>query len=442
MAAFFLCTLYASIRSLRPGRGGAWKAVAVSACVAGAFAKETIAVAPLAVVLYDGVFAYPGFHQALAKRWRFYLALCAAWIPLAYHLYAEGQTTTAGFASAGISPLEYFLTQPAIIARYFWLIVWPKDLVLFYGWARPIPFSAAAPFVAVFAALFVAVTVATVKRRVAGLLGVLVFLTLGPSSSVIPIATEVAAERRMYLPLAAVAVLVALLVARAAQHLPRPRRVFAIVIGCLTILLAARTMARTVEYSSPLTMARTILARWPTPNAEYLVGSETIAVGDRAGGIPHLRRAVGGYPPARFALGSALLLEGSFDEAAVTLEAFIRDEPASLASRHAHALLAEGYVDRQRFADAVPHYRAYLDAFGDDANAWNALGVAQARAGERPDSLASFRRAVRLRPGEAGFWMNLGAALVGQGDTEGAKQAFSTARRLNPGIAVPQLPDK
>jgi len=442
MAAFFLCALYASIRSLRSGRAVAWKAFAVSACVAGGFAKETIAVAPLAVVLFDGVFAFPGFREAIAARWRFYLALCTAWLPLAYHLLAGGQTASAGFATAVISPREYFLTQPAMIARYFWLSVWPKDLVLYYGWARPVTISAAAPFFVAIGVVFALAAAATARRRALGFLGLFVFLTLGPTSSVIPIATEVAAERRMYLPMCAIAVLGALLVARLVRQWPHPRRAFAVAIGGVAILLGARTMARTAEYSSPLTMARTILARWPTANAEYLVGSESIAAGDRAGGVPHLRRAAVGYPPARFALGSALLLEGAFDDGAAALEAFVRDEPASLASRNAHALLANGYAERQRFADAVPHYRAYLEAFGSDADAWNALGIAEARSGRSADSLTSFRRAAQLRPGEPGFWMNLGAALAEQGDTQAAQRAFDNARRIDPNISVPRLPAK
>src|SRR5439155_17709857 len=81
--------------------------------------------------------------------------------------------------------------------------VWPSDLVLNYG--RPAAFTLAEiwPKAAVVCALLTLTGVALYRAPVIGFLGAWVFLTLAPSSSVVPIATEVGAERRMYLPLMA-----------------------------------------------------------------------------------------------------------------------------------------------------------------------------------------------------------------------------------------------
>ena len=49
--------------------------------------------------------------------------------------------------------------------------------------------------------------VALVRWPAIGFLGAMFFLTLAPTSSIVPIASEVGAERRMYLPLAALVVL-------------------------------------------------------------------------------------------------------------------------------------------------------------------------------------------------------------------------------------------
>jgi hypothetical protein len=59
-------------------------------------------------------------------------------------------------------------------------------------------------------------TVAAIRRwPLAGFLGVWFFVTLAPTSSFVPIATEVGAERRMYLPLLAVVALAVVAVSAA-----------------------------------------------------------------------------------------------------------------------------------------------------------------------------------------------------------------------------------
>ena len=70
---------------------------------------------------------------------------------------------------------------------------------------------------------------ALVRRPKVGFLGLWFFTTLSPTSSIVPIATEVGAERRMYLPLAAIVVLAVVGLAWAAGAMgpragPRVRR--------------------------------------------------------------------------------------------------------------------------------------------------------------------------------------------------------------------------
>ena len=60
------------------------------------------------------------------------------------------------------------------------------------------------PAASVIAALLAATLWALRRAPALGFLGAWFFLILAPTSSFVPIVTEVAAERRMYLPLAAV----------------------------------------------------------------------------------------------------------------------------------------------------------------------------------------------------------------------------------------------
>src|SRR4029453_9133238 len=120
--------------------------------------------------------------------------------------------TTAGF-SVAVRPWTYLLNQVEMIARYLRLSFWPSPLVLDYGLPRPLSLENVAGTAIVVVVLLVATAVALVRWPAVGFLAARFFVTLAPTSSVIPIASEVGAERRMYLPATALAVLAAVSVA-------------------------------------------------------------------------------------------------------------------------------------------------------------------------------------------------------------------------------------
>ncbi len=100
-------------------------------------------------------------------------------------------------------------TQAWAIPHYVRLIFWPDQLTLDYG-QRPITGLGGAPGAVLLTAFAAAVIFAWTRIGRWGwfaFLGAWFFLTLAPSSSVVPIATEVAAERRVYLALASILVL-------------------------------------------------------------------------------------------------------------------------------------------------------------------------------------------------------------------------------------------
>src|SRR6185369_4987018 len=104
----------------------------------------------------------------------------------------------------GWTPWLYLQTHADVIVHYLRLAVWPHPLVLEYAWLPPASVSQALPAMVVLALLAIATVWGVARRRPIALTGVWCFLILAPSSSVLPIATEVAAEHRMYLPLAGV----------------------------------------------------------------------------------------------------------------------------------------------------------------------------------------------------------------------------------------------
>ena len=56
MSLFYLLTVYSSVRAFSGPEW--WKAVAVVACAAGMTCKESMATAPVMILLYDSIFLY------------------------------------------------------------------------------------------------------------------------------------------------------------------------------------------------------------------------------------------------------------------------------------------------------------------------------------------------------------------------------------------------
>ena len=439
MAACFLLALYSSIRAIRARRPIGWQATSVLACLVGAACKETIAVAPIAVFLYDRTFVFHSFRTAFQRRWRFYLIQSATtWSVLGVLLWTMGQSFAAGAKTADVSTWHYFLHQPPLLIRYLWLTMWPHALVLYYGASTPVTLREVWPYVAVVTALFGIALVQVLRGRPFGFLAFWIFLTLGPTSSFVVIAMEVGAERRMYLPLAGIITMAVVAGAWLCNRLTQGKhrtQMFVVLMTMIAIPLSIRTISRNREYSTPLVMARTVLERWPIPSSHYIVGMELSAAGDHEGAIRELRLAAPQWPLARFRLGLELINTGRLSEGAATLESFISDEPKQPTTPIAHGQLANIFSDEQRFDEAIPQYRAYLDAYPSDADAWNAFGIAEMRTFRLDDALESFGNAVRLRPRDARLWMNLGNALRSKGRIDDARRAFKSALDTDPSFA-------
>ena len=142
-------------------------------------------------------------------RGRFYGGLAASWVVLGLLMLANGRGESVGF-HFGISVRTYARTQLGVIAHYLRLAFWPRGLVLDeYGWPLVTSWGGIGVGGWVVAVLGVGTLLALIKKPWLGFLGCWVFVILSPSSSFVPIVTEIAAEHRMYLPLAGVVALVA-----------------------------------------------------------------------------------------------------------------------------------------------------------------------------------------------------------------------------------------
>ena len=452
MALFLLLTLYCAIRARRSsGSARTWQGLAVLACACGMATKESMVVAPLIVILYDRAFEFDSLRAAMRERAPFYTGLAATWVIAAAMLLSAPRSTVG--ASATVGPWTYLLNQAEMIGRYLRLSVWPRALVLDYGLPRALTLGDVLPEAAIIVALAVAGSVALVRWPAIGFLAAFFFLTLAPTSSVIPIRSEVGAERRMYLPLAALVTLgvmaVRALIDRASavslstKGAARPNRVSSRVAaaGVIVVLLtlAARTMARNAEYRDPLALWRADVARRPHGRSRMALATELATAGQHAEATEQLRLAVSDFPDARAALGTELILQQQFEEGTSVLRRFIADRP-SLANRiPAHVLLAQAFSAQQKLEESAGEWRAVLAlAPGNQGARENLAGVlaSLAQSALQQDDAnrgeAYAREAVTLAPANAVALNLLGVAVAFKGNLEQARTHFQEALRLAP----------
>src|SRR5205814_6204515 len=242
---------------------------------------------------------------------------------------------------------------------------------LVYGWPLSLTLRDVLPYVLVVAALLALTIVAAVREPKWGFLGVWFFLTLAPTSSVVPIATEVRAERRMYLPLMAVIALpvVALPIVAASfiKRMPAPaavRRMPAVaawmVLVTCSAALAAGTLARNQEYASGLVLAKTSVDRHPSSVAHHYLANELAKVGREDEAMLHLRQALPGAPGAHYSLGGLRFKRGEWNEAIDELQAFVRERPMLLEAVVARQLLGRALAKQRRWQEAIEQYRMVL----------------------------------------------------------------------------------
>jgi hypothetical protein len=434
MALFFLLTLYSAIRAQAiagaavthkgdPGPGASrkrtadakhtlpvnpWQALAIAACACGMLTKESMVVAPLIVVLYDWAFEFDSFRAAMrARRW-LYAGLASTWVILAAVLWSVPRSTVG--ASAAVGAWTYLLNQMEVIGRYLRLSIWPSALVLDYGVPRSVALGDVLPGGLVIIGLIAAGGVALARSRALGFLAVWFFLTLAPTSSVIPITSEVGAERRMYLPLAALATLAVigaragfdrLTTGRSRPTTVQPKRpstspggatdepvigVARITAAGLTVVillaLAGRTIARNAEYQNPLTLWRTDVERRPHGRSRMAFAGELVGAGQHDQAVAQFREAIKDFPDARLSFGAELILQQQqFEEGIAVLRQFIADGPSRPKQRAAHTLLAQAFAAQDKLDQAADEWRAILkDAPGDPSASASLAQVLSAQA--------------------------------------------------------------
>ena len=437
MGFFYLTTCYCFVRGCQSSRAG-WFVVAVGACALGMASKESMVTAPVAVLILDRIYYADSFAKMLRERWTAYLGLALTWTIIVLLMWSGPHRGTVGFSS-GITSWVYLVNQIAVVAQYLQLSFWPQPLLLDYGWPDPnLQLADVVPQLLLLIAIATITAAIFVKAPKFGFLGIWFFLTLVPTSSVVPIVNEVAAERRMYLPLLGLVVAAVIgshLMLQALQGVRRCNWVSLIrfpTVAVVIVVLGATTFLRNQDYDSRLSIWKSVIVQRPENARAYNnLGQAYAAEGAHAKAADYYRAAVElrpAYPQAHNNLGNELAAMGAHDEAIASYRRALEIKPA-----YAKAAYNLGNVLKslQETGPAIASYRQALAVSPDFVAARNNLANTLLSSGAVDEAIVQYERVLSVRT-NAMVHNNLGMALMSQGKLSAAAVHLRRALELDP----------
>lgn len=426
----------------------AWLFLAIVACLAGMASKEIMVSAPLMVLLFDRLFVSGSLLPAIRRSWPLYFGLAATWLLLVFLNINSPRSSSAGFHT-GIPIQFWWYTQCQILFKYYLkLAIWPAPLLLHYEFPYLETFDQAWPYVAL-VLLCAALTIfLLVRNTIVGFLLTFMAAVLAPTS-IVPIPTEMAAERRMYLPLAALIVIAVvggymwvlqrrqLQSAQAAASTSR-RTLMPALLTFAAVLLACGIAStnRVAEYHDEIGLWQQIVRHQP----ENYIAHHNLSIalkraGRQAESRAELEAALAvrpEYVPARSDLGFELLQEEKLPEALQTFEQALSYEPNHVAALDNYGI---ALIEAGRYPEAIDVLQHAFQLEPKNIEVRNNLARVLTLSGHPDQSLELLQPALELAPNHPDVYFNLGNALAAQGNLPAAIQLLEHSLELKPDFA-------
>jgi tetratricopeptide (TPR) repeat protein len=412
-----------------------WFSLSVAASLAGMATKEVMVSAPLLVLLFDRVFVAGTWREVWRRRGRLHVALFSTWVLLALLVLSTGtRGGTAGFG-INVTPWAYALTQFEAVTRYVGLAFWPHPLIFDYGTKWVQSASDVLPYAFALMALMVGTIVAWWRWPAVAWLGTLFFAVLSPTSSIVPGNRQTLAEHRMYLPLAAIIVLVV-----CGLHVfvrRRRARIFFATGMAAVVALGVLTVRRNFDYRSDIALYRdTVIKRPVNGFARYNLAKAYAEAGRHAEAVPEYEdalRLMANAPGVQYNLANSLVALGRREEAVARYEAAVRAEPGYV---RAHFNLGNVLVALGRKEDAAKHFAAAVALQPGFVEARVNLGGVLLELGRLPDAREHFERVLREEPRHVLALFNLGNVCLLEQRWAEAFRYFEKVIELQPDLAV------
>jgi Tfp pilus assembly protein PilF len=412
-----LLTVAAWLGFLRRG-GGAWYVLTMLLYALGLMAKPMLVTLPLVLLLLDvwplrrladgmGAARDPLLTQRSPSR------LLLEKLPLLLLAVASSAVTFLVQRSGGAVATTDLVSFPqraanAVVSTSVYLrqTVWPDDLSIMYvhpDMPGGTPHTLGVVLGAGLLLLAVTVVVLRAGRRGAALVGWLGYLgTLVPVVGLVQVGQQAHADRYTYLPLVGIFVVVAWLSADLVESLARRRpavRTVGVVIAVVVLgAFAVRSRSQVRIWRDNETLMKHALTVAPTS------------------------------PLIHFTLGTALLREERYDEAAEHLSTALEISPQDVDTL---ANLGMVRIRQGRLAEALPLLRNAVANKPEDAGMQSSLAVALRAQGALDEAMSHARRATELEPDTGIYHYNLGNLLFDRMLLDEASDRYRRALELN-----------
>ena len=418
-AFFFLLSLFLFMKGMA---AAGWSRIfllsgVVITSFGAAFSKETGFVLPVVLILYDLMFVCRNRGDMLT-RLKIYGAPLLAILLYVLFLFHGGilRLLIKGHGTWFWSPYENLLTQANVIIQYLKLLLlpWPGWLNIDHDFSVSRSLLRAPTFFSVSVLLFLLfLSLFLVKRKRLVSFSILwFFIILAPSSSLIPL-WDIMVEYRLYLPMVAYGLILALGI----DYLHR-----------LLILHGSRRLSRGISIG--------VMILFLSVYTVFAVQRERAF----ADGVTLWEDAVRKEPPkarAYLNLGVMLFRSGRLEEAKRMLEQALAMRPKN--NPLGHYNLGVVYNDLGNYEKAVAHLEEYLKGNSRDAQANNEMGTVYLRMGSLDKAVSYFKRALETSPGFAPAHAGLADTFLRKEMIDEAVSEYKKALSLDPDLSKARI---
>lgn len=453
MAMFYLLTLYAVVRcagATVPWSRWGWGVSAVLTSALGMGTKEVMVTVPALALLLDYSVLSQRWNDPFRKRLLLHVGLMTTWLVLPWlglgELKADSaqvhgaEQVTAGLGFTFFTRTQYAMSQASVVLYYLRLAFWPDQLALDYAWQLRRTFEEAWLEIAGISVLMISATALWLWRPAVGLAAIAFFIILSPTSSFVPI-VDLLFEHRVYLPLAALIVLVVVLgfelLHRVMPGAAQTGRRFALasaLVAVITLALGARTVVRNFDYRSEIAIWHACVQVRPgNARAHHNLGSALDKAGHKLQAMKSYENALlaaPGYADAHSNVGVIWMDElQNAEKARFHLEQAVSIKPHDAEFRYN---LGRYYFQTRDLEKARTCFEKALELRPNYPKALNNLGATLASGGQLVQALDPFAKALELAPKTDEFRANFAQALLALRRVDPALEQLRAARQTAP----------
>jgi tetratricopeptide (TPR) repeat protein len=418
-------------------RQGLLYGLCIISAVLGLVSKETVAVLPIIMFLYEWFFFQNLNRNWLKKRRLWFGLVILAFVALCL-FYTHGsplEVLRETYKTQDFSMGQRLLTEAGVVIYYLSLILYPDpsrlnvdyDFPVSLGWLDPVSTFFA---LAALLALFIAAIYSAPRHRLLSFAIFWFLITLVIESSFIGLALIF--EHRTYLPSLAVIFFGTVLLYR---YLPRTA--FYICLMCLIFFSGLGTWQRNSVWGDLLSFWQDCANKSP----EKARPANGVGMAYQKNDQPEkamewFQKAIyidPGYEAAYSNIGVMLIDHGQPGEALPFLEKAVAINPKSYEAFHN---LGSAMDKLNRLDEAVTFFRKSISLYPDYAESHNNLGAVLMKQGKMDSAIRHLKKALWINPEYSKAYNNLGLAMEKLGRTQDAIDLYTQALLKDPEYAT------